>query len=99
MVLNTTILHLNTLHAPHPLTCGLSTAERIGSPVSHTLWSYMLGRSLKRILCKPASYRYVVNFMHRIGLLQQFRYVTPEDANDEPTGLATMNLGVEDDGH
>ena len=26
---------------PH-LTCGLSTAERTGSPVFHTLWSYVL---------------------------------------------------------
>ncbi|OQD60420.1 hypothetical protein PENPOL_c023G01811 [Penicillium polonicum] len=32
------------------------------------------------------------------GLLQQFQYVTPED-DDGPTGLAAMDLGVEDDGY
>ncbi|CAI7599467.1 unnamed protein product [Penicillium viridicatum] len=34
--------------------------------------------------------RYVVNFMHRTGLLEQFQYVTPEDDDDEPTGLADL---------
>ena len=47
----------------------------------------------------PQATRYVVNFMHRTGLLQQFQYVTPEDDDDEPTGLAAMDLGVEDDGY
>ncbi|KAJ6054148.1 uncharacterized protein N7446_010160 [Penicillium canescens] len=30
--------------------CGLSTAERTGSPVLHTLWSYVLILALKRII-------------------------------------------------
>ncbi|KAJ5794257.1 hypothetical protein N7457_000856 [Penicillium paradoxum] len=45
--------------------------------------------------------RYVANFMHRTGLLQQFQHVGIEeddDDDDEPTGLAAMELGVEDDG-
>ncbi|KUM64563.1 hypothetical protein ACN42_g2508 [Penicillium freii] len=46
----------------------------------------------------PQATRYVVTFMHRTGLLQEFQYVTPEDDDDEPTGLAVMYLGVEDDG-
>ncbi|OQE01571.1 hypothetical protein PENSOL_c004G00364 [Penicillium solitum] len=48
-----------------------------------------------------AATRYVVNFMHRTGLLQQFQYVGIEEENDddEPTGLAAMDLGVEDDGY
>ncbi|KAJ5458796.1 hypothetical protein N7530_010740 [Penicillium desertorum] len=37
--------------------------------------------------------------MNRTGLLQQFQYVALEDDDDdEPTGLAAMDLGVEDDG-
>ena len=35
--------------------------------------------------------------MHQTGLLQQFQYVTPEDDDDKPTGLAAMDLDVEDD--
>jgi ribonuclease HI len=50
-----------------------------------------------KIMSNPQATRYVVNFMHRTGLLQQFQYVTPEDDDDEPTGLAAMDLGVEDD--
>ena len=38
-----------------------------------------------------------VNLMHQTGLLQQFQYVTPEDDDDKPTGLAAMDLDVEDD--
>ncbi|KAJ5033199.1 hypothetical protein NUH16_003115 [Penicillium rubens] len=52
-----------------------------------------------KIMSNPQAIRYVVNFMHRTGLLQQFQYVAPEDDNDEPTGLAAMDLGVEDDGY
>ena len=37
----------DSLVVTHPTTnrpaCGLSTAERTGSPVFHTLWSYVLG--------------------------------------------------------
>ncbi|OQD64331.1 hypothetical protein PENPOL_c008G08853 [Penicillium polonicum] len=52
-----------------------------------------------KIVSNPQDTRYVVNFMHRTGLLQQFQYVTPEEDDDnEPTGLAAMDLGVEDDG-
>ncbi|KUM65948.1 hypothetical protein ACN42_g1166 [Penicillium freii] len=51
-----------------------------------------------KIMSNPQATGYVVNFMHRIGLLQQFQYVTPEDDDDEPIGLAAMDLGVEDDG-
>ncbi|KUM57174.1 hypothetical protein ACN42_g10015 [Penicillium freii] len=52
-----------------------------------------------KIVSNPQATRYVVNFMHRTGLLQQFQHVTPEeDDDDEPTGLAAMDLGVEDDG-
>ena len=48
---------------------------------------------------KPEVTRYVVNFMHRTGLLQQFQHVGIEDDDKEPTGLAAMDLDVEDDGY
>ena len=36
---------------PHSYSsCGLSTAERTGSPVFHTLWSYVLELSLHRVI-------------------------------------------------
>ena len=41
----------DSLVVTHPTTsqpaCGLSTAERTGSPVFHTLWSHVLGFELK----------------------------------------------------
>ena len=41
----------DSLVVTHPTTnqpaCGLSTAERTGSPVFHTLWSYVLGMAKK----------------------------------------------------
>lgn len=43
--------------------------------------------------------RYMVNFMHRTGLLQQFKHVGMEEDDDEPIGLTAMELGVEDDGY
>jgi len=54
-----------------------------------------------KIMSNPQATRYVVNFMHRTGLLQQFQHVGIEEENDddEPTGLAAMDLGVEDDGY
>ncbi|KAJ5210621.1 hypothetical protein N7491_010427 [Penicillium cf. griseofulvum] len=55
-----------------------------------------------KIISNPQATRYVVNFMHRTGLLQQFQHVGVEeddDDDDEPTGLAGMDLGVEDDGY
>ncbi|KAJ5186134.1 hypothetical protein N7491_005997 [Penicillium cf. griseofulvum] len=58
-------------------------------------------RDYDEIICNPQAIRYVVNFMHRTGLLQQFQHVGTEEENDndEPTGLAAMELGVEDDGY
>ncbi|KUM62076.1 hypothetical protein ACN42_g5060 [Penicillium freii] len=42
----------DSLVVTHPTTnspaCGLSTAERTGSPVFHTLWSYVSGYAWKR---------------------------------------------------
>ncbi|KAJ9480553.1 hypothetical protein VN97_g13002, partial [Penicillium thymicola] len=52
-----------------------------------------------KIMSNPQAIRYVVNFMHRTGLLQQFQHVTVENDDDEPIGLAAMDLGVEDDGY
>ncbi|KUM55938.1 hypothetical protein ACN42_g11297 [Penicillium freii] len=44
----------DSLVVTHPTTnspaCGLSTAERTGSPVFHTLWSYVLGSEWKSIM-------------------------------------------------
>ena len=54
---------------------------------------------LDKIVSNPQTTRYVVNFMHRTGLLQQFQHVEIEDDDDEPKGLAAMDLGVEDDGY
>ncbi|KAJ5160571.1 hypothetical protein N7482_007575, partial [Penicillium canariense] len=34
--------HVVTHHTTNWPACGLSTAERTGSPVLHTLWSYVL---------------------------------------------------------
>ncbi|KAJ5199244.1 hypothetical protein N7491_000200 [Penicillium cf. griseofulvum] len=57
-------------------------------------------RDYDKIMSNPQATRYVVNFMHRTGLLQQFQHVgIEEDDDDEPTGLAAMELGVEDDGY
>jgi hypothetical protein len=53
-----------------------------------------------KIVSNPQATRYVVNFIHRTGLLQQFQHVgIEEEDDDEPTGLAAMDLGVEDDGY
>ncbi|KUM58802.1 hypothetical protein ACN42_g8351 [Penicillium freii] len=44
----------DSLVVTHPTTnspaCGLSTAERTGSPVFHTLWSYVTGYVSKGII-------------------------------------------------
>ncbi|OQD69525.1 hypothetical protein PENPOL_c002G04609 [Penicillium polonicum] len=45
-----------------------------------------------KIVSNTQATRYVVNFMYRTGLLQQFQYVTPDEGDDEPTGFAAMNL-------
>jgi ribonuclease HI len=69
------------------------------------LWEQLWGIGINemdydKIVSNPQATRYVVNFMHRTGLLQQFQHVgTEEDDDDEPTGLAAMDLGVEDDGY
>ncbi|KAJ6189013.1 hypothetical protein N7519_003921, partial [Penicillium mononematosum] len=46
----------DSLVVTHPTTnspaCGLSTAERTGSPVFHTLWSYVLGYVWNRIIIR-----------------------------------------------
>ncbi|KAI1828819.1 hypothetical protein DTO027I6_10245 [Penicillium roqueforti] len=53
-----------------------------------------------KIISNPQAIRYVVNFMHRTGLLQQFQHIgIEEDDDDETIGLAAMDLGVEDDGY
>ncbi|KUM55601.1 hypothetical protein ACN42_g11649 [Penicillium freii] len=47
-----------------------------------------------KIVSNPQATRYVVNFMHRTSLLQQFQHVGIEedDNDDEPTGLAAIDL-------
>ncbi|KAJ5554869.1 hypothetical protein N7461_003339 [Penicillium sp. DV-2018c] len=46
----------DSLVVTHPTTnspaCGLSTAERTGSPVFHTLWSYVLNNTWIEIICE-----------------------------------------------
>ncbi|KAJ5605009.1 hypothetical protein N7510_010163 [Penicillium lagena] len=39
--------HVVTHHTTDWPACGLSTAERTGSPALHTLWSYVLGNMFK----------------------------------------------------
>ena len=40
--------HVVTHHTTNLPACGLSTAERTGSPVLHTLWSYVLIQWVKQ---------------------------------------------------
>ncbi|KAJ5562125.1 hypothetical protein N7461_000886 [Penicillium sp. DV-2018c] len=44
----------DSLVVTHPTTnspaCGLSTAERTGSPVFHTLWSYVQATTVNKII-------------------------------------------------
>ena len=44
----------DSLVVTHPTTnspaCGLSTAERTGSPVFHTLWSYVLETAPEKVI-------------------------------------------------
>ncbi len=42
--------HVVTHHTTNWPACGLSTAERTGSPVLHTLWSYVPDFKLKSII-------------------------------------------------
>ncbi|KAJ5520915.1 hypothetical protein N7463_001368 [Penicillium fimorum] len=54
----------DSLVVTHPTTnspaCGLSTAERTGSPVFHTLWSYVLCQVWKRNIHGKYSYNIVL---------------------------------------
>ncbi|RAH64324.1 hypothetical protein BO66DRAFT_336533, partial [Aspergillus aculeatinus CBS 121060] len=47
----------DSLVVTHPTTnlpaCGLSTAERTGSPIFHTLWSYVLDEVVEQYICMP----------------------------------------------
>ncbi|OQE00871.1 hypothetical protein PENVUL_c045G08090 [Penicillium vulpinum] len=48
-----------------------------------------------KLVSNPEAIRYVANFIHRTGLLQQFQHVgIEEDDDDEPTGLAAIELVV-----
>jgi hypothetical protein len=49
-----------------------------------------------KILSHPQATRYMVKFMRQTCLRAQFQHAGVDD--DEPTGLASMGLGVEDDG-
>ena len=56
-----------THHTTNWPACGLSTAERTGSPVLHTLWSYVFGQNeAKTIKC---SQKYVENIIKYPGEL------------------------------
>ncbi|KOS36407.1 hypothetical protein ACN38_g12852 [Penicillium nordicum] len=54
----------DSLVVTHPTTnspaCGLSTAERTGSPIFHTLWSYVSDYSWKRIMKSKCESGWVV---------------------------------------
>ncbi|KAJ5562064.1 hypothetical protein N7461_000825 [Penicillium sp. DV-2018c] len=57
-----------------------------------------VGTDYDTIVSHPQATRYVAKFMQQTCLLQQFRCVELEE-DDEPLGLAAMELGVEDDGY
>ena len=70
------------------------------------LWAqldkYDVETDYDKIVSHPQATRYVVNFMHRTGLLQQFQFVGLEDDDDDdeqPTGQRATEAGVEDDGY
>ncbi len=44
--------HVVTHHTTNQPACGLSTAERTGSPVFHTLWSYVPAVTNKGTICQ-----------------------------------------------
>ena len=60
-----------THHTTNWPACGLSTAERTGSPVLHTLWSYVLDTAKKWL--KPAS----VSDVGGVAMLEHQRLVLP----------------------
>ncbi|KAJ5496277.1 hypothetical protein N7463_008264 [Penicillium fimorum] len=74
-----------------------------GQMFEHRSWTStkLILYPLDAIVENQQATRYVVNFMHRKGLLQQFQHVGLEDDedNDELIGLMTMFLGVENDGY
>ncbi|KAJ5545188.1 hypothetical protein N7461_007492 [Penicillium sp. DV-2018c] len=57
-----------------------------------------VGTDYGTIVSHRQATRYVAKFVQQTGLLQQFRCVELEE-DDEPQGLAAMELGVEDDGY
>ncbi|KAJ5146197.1 uncharacterized protein N7515_000761 [Penicillium bovifimosum] len=57
-----------------------------------------VGTDYDTIVSHPQATRYVAKFVQQTGLLQQFRCIELEE-DDEPQGLAAMELGVEDDGY
>ncbi|KAJ5963980.1 uncharacterized protein N7479_003856 [Penicillium vulpinum] len=67
------------------------------------LWDqlYDLGIEIDydKIISNPQATRYVVKFIHQTSLLRQFQHIGIEDDDDEPVGLAAIDLGVEDDGY
>ena len=56
-----------------------------------------VGADYDKIVSHPQTTRYVVNFIHRTGLLQQFQYVGLEDDDDEQDGQWATEGCVEDD--
>jgi hypothetical protein len=54
--------------------CGLSTAERTGSPVLHTLWSYVLGLALKGIITSLSSLQETPKFDWTLLIISCFPY-------------------------
>lgn len=53
-----------------------------------------------KIISNPQTTRYVVKIMRQTGLLQQFQQVDiEEDDDEEPIGLAAIELGLEHDGY
>ena len=66
------------------MVCGLPPRKDLGIEMDYD-----------KIISNPQATRYVVKFMHQTGLLQQFQHVGIED-DDEPAGLAAMDLGVEE---
>ena len=52
--------HVVTHHTTNLPACGLSTAERTGSPVLHTLWSYVLDNDQNKL--KPPLILYLPSY-------------------------------------
>jgi hypothetical protein len=69
----------DSLVVTHPTTnlpaCGLSTAERTGSPVLHTLWSYVFDLELKEAILAHAYIISAINRLLSLGYYIAVRYV------------------------